>query len=212
MRNLVLKLSSKNSKKLQTKNLYSLIHFSLIIRDDVMNIKRGLQWLREQPEVDASRIGIKGLSLGAILSTLMIELEPDIRAAVLFLGGGNLPGILQTSKEKPIAQFRKNRFAEGSLGESFISQDSEDYLQQMKSVLDPVDPLRYPIVLAPERILMMNGFFDAVIERRFAGELWKHLRKPSLICFPSSHYTSALFYHYARFRALRHFKRHLAED
>ena len=72
-----------------------------------MNIKRGLRWLREQPQVDASRIGIMGISLGAMLSALMIELEPDIRAAVLFLGGGNLAGIFQTSKEKthrPVSQ------------------------------------------------------------------------------------------------------------
>ncbi len=194
------------------KNVYhALTRFSQIIRDDVMNIKRGLQWLKEQPEVDAGRIGIMGISLGAILSSLMIELEADIRAAVLFLGGGNLAGIFQTSKEKPIAQFRERRFAQGISQGSLDGKDLEEYLQEMKSVLDPIDPLRYPSLLAAERILMVNGYFDAVIDRRYARALWNHLQRPSLIYIPTGHYGSILFYHYARFRALRHFERYLVE-
>ena len=112
-----------------------------------------------------------GISLGAILSALMIELEPDFRAAVLFLGGGDLPGIFQNLKEKPIAQFRKKRFTEGSLEEAPNGEDLEDYLQEMKSALYPIDPLHYPSLLTPDRILMVNGYFDAVIKRRYTQAL-----------------------------------------
>jgi hypothetical protein len=190
----------------------ALTRFSQIIRDDVMNVKRGLQWLKEQPEVDTSRIGIMGISLGAILSSLIIELEADIRAAVLFLGGGNLPGIFQTSKEGPIAQFRNRRFAKEMFEDPLNGGNLEDYFQEMKSVLDPIDPLRRQSLLSPDRILMVNGYFDTVIKRQYARELWNHLQKPNLIYLPAGHHTSALFYPYARFRALGHFERFLVGD
>ena len=59
--------------------------------------------------------------------------------------------------------------------------DLEGYLQEMRSVLYPIDPLHYPSLLTPDRILMVNGYFDAVIKRRYTRELWNHLKKPTLI-------------------------------
>ncbi len=176
----------------------------------MVNVRKGLAWLKEQPGVDGDRIGIMGISMGAILSSLLIEVQPGIQAAVLFLGGGNLPGIFKTSKEDPIADFRERSLEKIQPNGDPTDANWEKFIAEAREVLGPVDPLKYPSLLPPERILMVNGYFDAVIKKSYTQELWTHLKEPTLIYLPAGHYGSVLFFHYARYKALQHFNRFLA--
>jgi len=49
-------------------------------RDIVVGCLRGLDFLRSRPEVDASRIGLYGISQGGGLALFLAGLDPDIRA------------------------------------------------------------------------------------------------------------------------------------
>jgi carboxymethylenebutenolidase len=51
--------------------------------DDVL---AALAWLREQPGIDPTRIGIMGISFGGIMTTLAVSRVDDFRAAVNFAG------------------------------------------------------------------------------------------------------------------------------
>ena len=208
----VLRFPSRNELGLFSDKEKNLVHFQEILRDDVINIQRGLKWLKAQPKVDPHRIGIMGISLGAILASLLIEMEPSFQAAVLFLGGGNLPEIFRTSREEPIAQFRR-RFLE-QLGSKDGQQERHRafFLAEAKRILRPVDPLQYPSRLDPDRILMINGYFDGVIQRRFSQELWEHLGEPAITYIPAGHYGSVLFFYYARYKAYQHLERFMVES
>jgi dienelactone hydrolase len=198
-----LRYPSRNELVVLTEKDDALKQFREILRDDVINVRRGLAWLREQPGIDPERIGIMGISLGAIIASLVTGIDPEIKAAVLFLAGGNLPGILTSSQEKPITQFRIERL-------SLNDEKDAGLLHQATEVLGPVDPLHYPSLLSPDRILMINGYFDAVIKRRYTEELWQHLGEPTLTYLPTGHYASILFFHYARIKALEHFTHFLS--
>ncbi len=57
----------------------------------LMAARRAITWLGQQPEVDASRIGVRGHSMGGKLTTQLAGIEPRIKAAVPSCGGaGNL--------------------------------------------------------------------------------------------------------------------------
>ncbi len=57
----------------------------------LMAARRAISWLEQQPEVDASRIGVHGHSMGGKLTTQLAGIEPRIKAAVPSCGGaGNL--------------------------------------------------------------------------------------------------------------------------
>jgi dienelactone hydrolase len=200
-----LRYPSRNELVVLTEKDDALKQFQEILRDDVINVRRGLAWLREQPGIDPERIGIMGISLGAIVASLVTGIDPEIKAAVLFLAGGNLPGILTSSQEKPITQFRIERL-------NLNDEKDVGLLHQATEVLGPVDPLYYPSLLSPDRILMINGSFDAVIKRRYTEELWQHLGEPTLTYLPTGHYASILYFHYARYKALKHFEDFLSED
>ena len=206
---IVLRFPSRNELGIFSDENKDLTHFRQVLRDDVLNVRRGLRWLKDHPDVDSKRIGMMGISLGAILTSLMIEIDPDIQAAVLFLGGGNLPEIFRTSKERPIAGYRERHFQKKLAKNNPTDEEWKQFLEEAKHDLGKVDPLRYPSLLTPARILMVNGFFDAVIKRSYTKELWNHLGEPNLIYLPAGHYGSVLFFHYARYKSLKHFKRFL---
>jgi hypothetical protein len=70
-----------------------------------------------------------------------------------------------------------------------------------------VDPLTYASRLDPNRTLMIEGYFDHVIKRRYAMALWKAAGKPSMVMLPTGHYSAALFFDYAQRLALVHFQK-----
>jgi dienelactone hydrolase len=72
-----------------------------LLMSDVM---QGVSYLAARPEVDASRIGAGGYSLGSFILSLTGAVEPRLRACVL-VGGGNLDGPGEYwDKSKPMCQ------------------------------------------------------------------------------------------------------------
>jgi dienelactone hydrolase len=59
-------------------------------RQGVVDLRRALEVVSAHPEVDGSRAGYVGFSLGAMLGALFCAHDPRIRAAVLAIGGGGM--------------------------------------------------------------------------------------------------------------------------
>ncbi len=55
---------------------------------------RGGMGSASRPEVDATRLGVTGISLGGIVSALAASVDPNIREAAILLAGGGLHEIL----------------------------------------------------------------------------------------------------------------------
>jgi dienelactone hydrolase len=177
-----------------------LTRFESLLKDDVMDVMEGVDWLDGQPFVDRQRIGIIGVSMGAIISSVAVGADPRIRAGVFILGGGDLAGILLSSSEPTVVSLR-NQFKK----EENFSPD--ELRAEVERRLRNVDPLTYASRLDPKRTLMIEGYFDHVIKRRYAMALWKAAGKPSMVMLPTGHYSAALFFDYAQHLALIHFQK-----
>src|SRR6266446_5442908 len=68
--------------------------------DYVVEVRQALDWLTRQPSIDNDRIGLIGMSLGAIVGSLTAGVDSRIRSEVLLLGGGDLPGIIFSTRER----------------------------------------------------------------------------------------------------------------
>ena len=177
-----------------------LADFERLLRADVIDTLRGVDWLVGQDAVDPQRIGVVGLSLGAIVGSVVMGVDPRINAGAFMLGGGDLAGILFDSDENSIITIRKRIQAQETGPSNAIRQ-------VVASALKNVDPLTYAPRLDPNRVLLISAAFDNVIPDAYGKALWRKMRRPALIKIPTGHYTAGLFFPYAEGQILDHLER-----
>lgn len=117
----------------------------------VLDIRRAAAWLRARPEVDQTRLGITGISLGGIMSALSAPAEPTFQKVAIYLGGGNLAEILWELDHSEARQFRGQWQEQGGTRESFIN------------LMEPVDPANYGHLLHGRDVLMVAAREDEVV-------------------------------------------------
>lgn len=61
----------------------------MTIRGEVADARTALSWLRAREEVDDSRIGIVGMSMGGMVTSLVVQDEPRVKSLVLWAPVGN---------------------------------------------------------------------------------------------------------------------------
>lgn len=181
-----------------------LAHTEMVFRHGIIDIRRAMDWLGQRTGRNSNPIGIVGISMGAIVAALTLEVEPRINAAAILLGGGDIATILATSREKLVVQFR-----EGVMRAEAI--DLEHFREEATRILVPVDPLTYAPRGNPRDILMVNAQFDRVIPSPCSEKMWEALGRPLWIRIPTGHYSAALLLPYLRYRILKHFRKAFAE-
>ena len=74
------------------------------LRQAVLDARRGLDYLSRRPDIDSSRLGIAGISLGGVLSGLVTKVDPRIQATMtLVRRRGVRAGILDWTADEEIS-------------------------------------------------------------------------------------------------------------
>ncbi len=153
-------------------------HMRDAMRQAVLDCMRLIDWLQSQPQVAANRVGIVGISLGAIISALVMGVETRLQAGVLVLGGANLAHILWRS---PLTMNVR-----GELRSKGFSYES------LRKEMASVEPLHFLHGQYGERVLMVNGRYDLVIPREDALALRNALGDGPILWLNTGHYGPAL--------------------
>lgn len=134
--------------------------------ESVQDVRRALDVFAARREVDERRIGLVGLSLGAILGAITTAVDARIATSVLVVGGADWRLLLAGS---------------GSDG-AHLSTASD------LTVLEAVDPKTFVGHIAPRPVLMLNGRRDTVIPVDAARTLFAAAREPKKqIWFDAGH-------------------------
>jgi len=141
----------------------------------VLDIRRATAWLAARPEVDADQLGIFGISLGGITSSLAATNEPRLQNVCMLLAGGDVASVAWESLE--VRGIKDKWLAGGGTREQFVE------------VLKQVDPVTYAAGARGKRILMLNATHDEVIPRACTEALWKSLGEPEIHYYSGGHYT-----------------------
>lgn len=131
-----------------------------------------VSWLSQQPSVDPHRIGVVGISLGAMIAHLAMGLDSRLGAGVAILGGGDLSDLRRTSL---VFRFRKH-FPRGKL----TPEEREE--------LERVDPLHHADRNRPRRVLMIEAARDLLMPPRDARALWNALGRPPILWVDTNHF------------------------
>lgn len=153
----------------------------LAMKQGVQDIRRGLAWLASRPEIDTSNLYCTGVSLGGIMSALTVAVDPQIKGGVFTLAGGGLADILWNMPEK---EARLYRAAWEKSGRTF---------NDLRVLVDQMDPLTYAGGLKNKRIKMIAAKVDEVVPPRAAKALWQAAGQPPIVWYDAGHYSAAAF-------------------
>lgn len=126
------------------------------------DVRRTIDVLASRDEVDPQRIGLVGISMGAILAASAAGADARVERVALVLGGGDLKGIIaQAHETRPLQEF--------------IDRLPADQASGLQDALDQVEPLRFADALRPRaqagRVLMINATDDQVVPRAATEKL-----------------------------------------
>ncbi len=149
------------------------------MRQGICDVRRAACWLAQRPEVNVKRLGVAGISLGGIVSSVVAAVDPSIQQGAFLLAGGDLSRILWEMPEG--AAYRAAWIRSGRT------------LADLKILTDPFEPLAYASRLARKRVLMIAGNVDEVIPPSSARALWEAAGRPTIRWYDCGHYSAVGF-------------------
>jgi hypothetical protein len=163
--------------------------------------KRVLDWMQTRDELDSTRIGVFGISIGGIQAALLTPIDSRVKAAVFGLAAGDLPFVVSHSTEKKIAMQRGQYVRENQM-------TLEQFQRQLQQAIT-YDPNLLAPYVDPQNVLMVLAVCDTVVPFRKGWELRTKLGKPETVLLPTGHYTALLCLPYVKYRCLHFFRRKL---
>lgn len=153
----------------------------------VVDIRRAVAWLRARPEIDDEDLGVTGISLGGLMSSLSAAGEPRIRKVGIQLAGGHLA---QTIWDTPIKEVAKETSAFRAEWER-IGGTRETFIEALK----PIDPVTHGHLLRGRRVLMLAARQDEIFPESSTLALWESIGKEPQIVWldDAGHYTAILY-------------------
>jgi uncharacterized protein len=121
--------------------------------ESVVEVRRAVDLLDSQPNVDPKRVGYVGWSAGARTGAIAAGVEHRIRAFDL-LAGGALPP------------------------RAYVAGTPAKDRSEVEGLLDSTDPLRYIAHASPSKLLFQDGRHDEVVPRRALTDLVRSASKP----------------------------------
>jgi dienelactone hydrolase len=148
-------------------------------RQAVLDIRRAGDWLRSQKGVDPNRVGLFGVSMGAVVGALVAGVDLRFTRTVLVVGGGDLPAlVLHESRET--REMRKRLLDGGWTAE------------KLATALAPIEPIAVAPRIDPANVLLINALGDQVVPKECTEKLCEAMGGPRLRWIKSDHYTIAL--------------------
>jgi dienelactone hydrolase len=151
------------------------------LQQSVADARTVTDWMSTQPNVDTARMGAVGISLGAIITHLVMGQDERIKAGVAVLGGGALA---ESYKHSPLAHSKiLYRLLTGSSDFGTVSPEA------LKK-LDAVDPVTYAKNFPPRNVLMIEAARDIVVPPFSTEKLWQEFdKKPPIQWLDTNHFS-----------------------
>lgn len=147
-----------------------------------------VDWLETRADIDSTRLGAFGISMGGILTSVLLAVEPRLTSGVIALAGGDVPAIISRSDENRLVEWRAAKAVELGIDEAAVEA-------LLRAALDS-DPARMAPFVDPRRVLFISTRWDTVVPPENQELLWRELGRPLRYDLPAGHYTGIIFLPY----------------
>lgn len=138
----------------------------------VFDFRIFMDWLENRREVE--KIGVTGLSLGGLTTSLLAAAEPRLKFAI--------PNVPVVTLADLVLQWHPLSAAIKA-GLRFSGKSVSD----VRAMLSASSPLSYRPVIPQDRLMIVGGVGDRLAPPKHARLLWDHWDRPRLHWFPGSH-------------------------
>jgi hypothetical protein len=135
-----------------------------MLRETVIDMRRGIDYLVTRPECDPARIGYLGASMGGFVGSLLAGADERVQAPVLLVSGADWATMLDSTE---MAAFR--------------ARATPRAIAHARRVLDPVDPKHWIPRVSPRPVLMIAGDRDRSVPPASARALHAAALEPKTI-------------------------------
>jgi dienelactone hydrolase len=173
------------------------------IRRTIQRHRRVIDWIESRPDLDNSKIGVFGASLGGFNALFLAASDDRVSAVVPALAGGSLAEVLVTSDERRI------KLAVEGVKDELGLDDSQllGYLQEKIQT----DTLVFGKHIHADRVLMVLAEHDDAVPYERQLELREAMAKPEAITLPTGHISAAAYLPYLRSKTFDFFDRKFSE-
>jgi dienelactone hydrolase len=175
-----------------------------VIRANLTEYRRVLDWIDQQPELDSGRIGLFGISFGAMDAVMLNAVDDRIDALVAAMAGGDLAYLMLNTSYRRVA-----RKVDVMLEESGLTRD--DLYDSLEKRI-PTDPLTLAPYVDAERVLLIMTRGDDIVPFEAQEKLRESLGEPETLYLPTGHRSSIVFFPKVRSSAFEFFSRRFEED
>jgi cephalosporin-C deacetylase-like acetyl esterase len=132
----------------------------------IIDLRRAIDFLETRIEIDSGRIGYIGGSMGGIFGALLVGVESRVKAAVIIVGGGNIPLMIKTSRHYSVPPIRSRI---ETLGITY---------EQLEHILAPIDPINFIHLASPRPLQFHCGRYDDIVPAETQRQLAEKASEP----------------------------------
>jgi pimeloyl-ACP methyl ester carboxylesterase len=171
----------------------------IAIRANLAEYQRVLDWVEQQAELDPARIGLFGISFGAMDAVMLTALDDRVDALVAAMGGGDLASLMMSTNYRRIARRVHGRLADSGMSREGLAESIAEQIT--------MDPIALAPYVDAERVLMIMTRTDAIVPFAAQEALRKSLGAPETLYLPTGHRPSIVYFPKVRSSAFEFFAR-----
>ena len=169
------------------------------IRANLEDYRRVLDWVEQQHEIDPTRIGLFGISFGAMDAVMLTALDRRVDALVAAMAGGDLAQLLFSTNYRPIARTIDRLVAGDGVSRERLLETMEQRIV--------TDPLKLAPYVDAERVLLVLTRSDAIVPFESQEALRESMGEPEALYLPTGHRPSVVYFPLLRSSAFAFFER-----
>jgi dienelactone hydrolase len=175
-----------------------------VVQANLRSYSRVLDWVEQEPQVDATRIGVLGVSLGAMDAVMLTAFDQRVHSLVIAMAGGDLSYLLANTNYRPVARTIDGMAADLGTSREALGAELDAAIK--------LDPLAVAPYIDAERVFMVLTRTDAIIPFEAQQQLRATMGSPEALYLLTGHRTSVVFFPKVRTAAYEFFARRFAES